>query len=73
MFLNEMYYLRHEGYVFGLVSWSVSLSDYLERDLLICMIFLPEVSHCVSGKGTIDYILGMIRITLRIMDPDYDH
>ena len=32
---------------------------------------LPDMS-CASGQGLIHYILGMICITIRIQDPEYD-
>ena len=59
--ISWCYYLHTGGYVFGIVGRYACPTDYSKRD-----------ERIGSGQGTIDYILGMIRITMQIHDPHYD-
>ena len=54
-----------------LLCLSVRQQDFLQSNELICIKLLTEVCLVRANKQSIIF-LGMIRITIRIQDPDYD-
>ena len=54
--IDNAYYLHKEGYVFGLVDWSVCPFDYLKRNKRICMNVPLEV--CFMPRNNRFYFLG---------------